>query len=200
MGGIGGAGWGLRRFRISVDSFFQVNTKGAEALYRLIGEWAAPDPHTTVFDICCGTGTIGLTLANNAKEVIGLEILPSAVEDARANATLNGVHNARFLLGKAEDTLAGVLDSFSGKCVGIVDPPRAGLHSSIIKAIRKCTALKRLVYVSCRQEAFLDNVGELCRSESNTLVGAPFRPTRAAAVDMFPHTSHVELVVLFERE
>ncbi|KAL6057499.1 tRNA methyltransferase 2 [Balamuthia mandrillaris] len=187
------------KFRISPASFFQVNTKGAEVLYTIIAEWCEADAETTVFDICCGTGTIGLTMARHVKDVVGIEMVESAVKDCELNAEINGITNARFVLGKAEDVLPSVLEQNVEKCVGIVDPPRGGLHPAVLRAIRKASFLKRLVYVSCSQRSLLENVGILCRAPSKTLSGEPFKPVRAIAVDMFPHTTHCELVVLFER-
>jgi len=188
------------KFRISPNSFFQVNTSGAEALYGVVGDMLGAYQDSIVFDICCGTGTIGLSLASRAKEVVGVDIVPSAIQDACANATLNGITNARFVTGKAEEVLLGLLEEYhSFPSVAVLDPPRSGAHTNVLKAIRKCEGLKRLVYVSCSQKVLPNDLAQLCRSESNTMVGTPFRPVQAIAVDMFPHTEHCELVVLLER-
>ncbi|XP_068616827.1 tRNA (uracil-5-)-methyltransferase homolog A [Brachionichthys hirsutus] len=187
-------------FRISPHSFFQVNTGAAELLYSAVGEWAQLDQDSTVLDVCCGTGTIGISLAKRVKKVIGIEMCREAVEDAKVNAQLNGLSNAEFHCGKAEDVFPNVLNAVvSPSITAIVDPPRAGLHSRVILAIRRAEHLKRLVYVSCNAKAAMNNFVDLCRAPSNRVRGAPFRPVRAMAVDLFPQTMHVEMLLLLER-
>ncbi|XP_077995366.1 tRNA (uracil-5-)-methyltransferase homolog A-like [Glandiceps talaboti] len=190
------------KFRISPDAFFQVNTKAAEVLYRTIREWSGVGEKTTVLDICCGTGTIGLTLAKNVKKVIGIEMSQQAIEDAKYNAQQNGVTNVKFLCGKAEDVLHKAIHDIYGctDVVGILDPPRAGLHPKVIRAIRGCPFLNRLVYVSCSPRSAEANFIDLCRPPSNRMKGEPFKPTNAVPVDLFPHTKLCELIILFERE
>ncbi|KAG9334373.1 hypothetical protein JZ751_008192 [Albula glossodonta] len=185
------------RFRISPHSFFQVNTQAAEVLYSAVGEWAQLDQDSTVMDVCCGTGTIGISLAKRVKKVIGIELCQEAVEDAKVNAKLNGLSNVEFHCGKAEDIFPSVLNAVvSQNLTAIVDPPRAGLHSKVILAIRRAEHLKRLVYVACNAKAAMNNFVE---APSNRVRGAPFRPVRAMAVDLFPQTMHCEMVLLFER-
>ena len=191
------------RFRVSAESFFQVNTAAAEALYDLAGEWAsqtdAADANALLIDVCCGTGTIGLTLASRFASVVGVDICESAVRDAAANAELNGVLNARFVAGKAEAVLPPLLRDAdpSQPCVAIVDPPRGGLHKSVMGALRRCSQLKRLVYVSCNAATLADNCVVLC---SPAGPGAPFSPVKAAALDLFPGTPHIEAVLVLERQ
>ncbi|PHT35163.1 hypothetical protein CQW23_26963 [Capsicum baccatum] len=318
------------KFCISPTAFFQVNTLAAEKLYSLAGDWASLGPDTLLFDICCGTGTIGLTLANRVGMVVGIEMNASAVSDAQRNAEINGIKNCRFICGKAEDVIGSVLkeylvsppkvdglqdikeknnqentistgktdcivnaseaDEESGMCidpdsapivnmdstentlepegkagnrkslsesssdgiiesetqlkncssenlttpvqhfknvVAIVDPPRAGLHPTVIKLLRTNSRLRRLVYISCNPETLVANAIELCtpspdetakgdnrnnrlwrRMSSATLArhrtksmpsSEPFQPVKAMAVDLFPHTPHCELVMLLER-
>uniref|UniRef100_A0A1A8FYW0 tRNA (uracil(54)-C(5))-methyltransferase n=1 Tax=Nothobranchius korthausae TaxID=1143690 RepID=A0A1A8FYW0_9TELE len=188
------------KFRISPHSFFQVNTGAAEVLYSAVGEWAQLDLDSTVLDVCCGTGTIGISLAKRVKKVIGIEMCQEAVEDARVNAKLNGLTNIEFHCGKAEDVFPNILNALvSPSITAIVDPPRAGLHSKVILAIRRAEHLKRLVYVACNAKAAMANFIDLCRAPSNRVHGAPFRPVRAMAVDLFPQTMHVEMLLLFER-
>ncbi|XP_017270062.1 tRNA (uracil-5-)-methyltransferase homolog A [Kryptolebias marmoratus] len=188
------------KFRISPHSFFQVNTGAAEVLYSAVGEWAQLDQDSTVLDVCCGTGTIGISLANRVKKVIGIEMCQEAVEDARVNAKLNGLSNVEFHCGKAEDVFPNILNAVvSPSVTAIVDPPRAGLHSKVILAIRRAEHLKRLVYVACNAKAAMNNFIDLCRAPSNRVHGAPFRPVRAMAVDLFPQTMHVEMLLLLER-
>ncbi|XP_044530515.1 tRNA (uracil-5-)-methyltransferase homolog A [Gracilinanus agilis] len=188
------------KFRISPHAFFQVNTPAAEVLYRTIQDWAQLDGESTVLDVCCGTGTIGLSLAQKVKKVIGIELCQEAVEDARVNAKINALDNIEFRCGKAEDLVPSLMSSLaSQRLTAIVDPPRAGLHSKVILALRRAEHLKRLLYVSCNPRAAMSNFVDLCRAPSNRVKGAPFRPVRAVAVDLFPQTLHCEMLILFER-
>ena len=159
--------------------------------------------------------------------MIGLEICADAVKDAQANALENKVTNCEFEVGRAEDTIprvcaahlasgqiegqddlqdgeggclgAGAVERF-GSCVAVLDPPREGVHWKVIKALRASKEIERIVYISCNHTAWVDQARALCcpTDESRT-PGEPFRPIKAHGVDLFPHTSHVELVVLFER-
>lgn len=191
------------KFRISPDSFFQVNTKATEKLFDLLKEWCGDHlDETVVLDICCGTGALGLCLAQSVKRVIGVEIIENAVEDAKANADLNGVSNAQFVCGKAEDIIVDVFKNMprKTKIIGIMDPPRAGLHQSVIHAIRKSRRMDKLIYVSCNPSAAFVNFLDLCRPTSKRIKTAPFRLVKAVPVDLFPHTKHCELLLLFERD
>ncbi|KAK5582044.1 hypothetical protein RB653_003626 [Dictyostelium firmibasis] len=192
------------QFRVSPNAFFQVNTKATELLYSKVLDWAQVSPDTTLLDICCGTGTIGQCISKNVKKVIGLEISPDAVVDSINNAKLNQIDNAEYLVGKAEDTLPTLLTATTTttgdrEFIGIVDPPRGGLHGDVLKAIRTFEPLKKLVYVSCNQSSLIPDASKLCKGISKTMKGTPFIPTKAIAFDLFPHTDLVELVVLFER-
>ncbi|KAJ6821415.1 zinc finger CCCH domain-containing protein 24 [Iris pallida] len=304
-------------FSISPTSFFQVNTLAAERLYTLAGDWAELSSNTLLFDVCCGTGTIGLSLAHRVGMVIGIEMNVSAVSDAIRNAESNGIKNYKFVCGKAEDVMGAILEEYLGvpqehnaasedagvysidinatactnvksekllqpdagvsyddlaaktrskeklvckpaseqnadcrnmmsqdKCVSsdtqgfdvasaeqfkdvvaIVDPPRVGLHPIVIKALRTHPRIRRLVYISCNPESLVANAIELCTPTSDTVErgkgnrgwrkmscaglarqrtknmpsSEPFRPVRAMAVDLFPHTPHCEMVMLLER-
>uniref|UniRef100_A0A6I8N6P4 tRNA (uracil(54)-C(5))-methyltransferase n=1 Tax=Ornithorhynchus anatinus TaxID=9258 RepID=A0A6I8N6P4_ORNAN len=188
------------KFRISPNAFFQVNTAATEVLYTAIRDWAQLDGDGTALDVCCGTGTISLALAQVTKKVVGIEMCQEAVEDAQTNARLNELHNVQFHCGKAEDLLPSLMGSLAGqKLTAIVDPPRAGLHSRVIVALRRAEYLKKLLYVSCNPRAAMTNFIDLCRPPSNRMRGTPFRPVRALAVDLFPQTPHCEMVILFER-
>eukprot|EP01117_Protostelium_nocturnum_P009539 TRINITY_DN3403_c0_g1_i3.p1 TRINITY_DN3403_c0_g1~~TRINITY_DN3403_c0_g1_i3.p1 ORF type:complete len:533 (-),score=179.09 TRINITY_DN3403_c0_g1_i3:264-1862(-) len=151
-------------FRISPGAFFQVNSKGAEILYTLVKDWClelvteeeAKD--STILDLCCGTGTIGITMAKHVQSVVGIEMIAEAIEDAKHNANLNGIENCQYLVGKAEDVMRsteGILRN--KKCIAVVDPPRAGLHPTVVKAIRKCSEIEHLVFVSCDKRGLIDN-------------------------------------------
>ncbi|XP_004843346.1 tRNA (uracil-5-)-methyltransferase homolog A isoform X1 [Heterocephalus glaber] len=187
-------------FQISPHAFFQVNTPGAEVLYTVIQDWAQLDKGSTVLDVCCGTGTIGLALAQKVKKVIGIELSQEAVEDARVNAHANELNNVEFHCGRAEDLVPALVSRLvSQQLVAILDPPRAGLHSKVILAVRRAENLKRLLYVSCNPRAAMGNFVDLCRAPSNRVKGTPFRPVKAMAVDLFPQTPHCEMLILFER-
>ncbi|XP_047416147.1 tRNA (uracil-5-)-methyltransferase homolog A isoform X2 [Sciurus carolinensis] len=187
-------------FQISPHAFFQVNTPAAEVLYTVIQDWAQLDKESTVLDVCCGTGTIGLALAQKVKRVIGIELCQEAVKDAWVNAHANELSNVEFHCGRAEDLVPTLVSRLaSQQLVAILDPPRAGLHSKVILAIRRAENLKRLLYVSCNPRAAMANFVDLCRAPSNRVKGTPFRPVKAVAVDLFPQTPHCEMLILFER-
>ncbi|XP_013783880.1 tRNA (uracil-5-)-methyltransferase homolog A-like [Limulus polyphemus] len=188
-------------FQIGPEAFFQVNTKAAEVLYSTVAEFANLTPTTTILDICCGTGTIGLSLAKKVKKVIGLECSAEAIGNACMNAQINDIHNVDFICGKAEDMIHEVIEKAeSSNIVAIVDPPRAGLQIKVIKTIRATTQIHHLVYVSCSPETALTNFVDLCRPASNNYRGDCFVPVVAIPVDLFPHTPHCELVIVFERK
>ncbi|XP_051134439.1 zinc finger CCCH domain-containing protein 24 isoform X2 [Andrographis paniculata] len=282
------------RFSISPSAFFQVNTLAADKLYSLAGDWAGLNSDTLLFDICCGTGTIGLTLAHRVGMVVGVEMNASAVADAQRNAEINSIKNCRFVCGKAENVIGSLMKEYLSlpqkqddisdttqiaeteavsaeenvdsaekvlekgsdptvdcstkddshldehntsttsnvrqfkNVVAIVDPPRVGLHPTVIKVLRTQTRLRRLVYISCNPESLVANAIELCtpslvekgekgnnknnrgwksmssaglaRQRVKSMpVSEPFVPIKAMAVDLFPHTLHCELVMLLER-
>lgn len=291
------------RFSISPSAFFQVNTLAADKLYSLAGDWADLGPDTLLFDVCCGTGTIGLTLAHRVGMVVGIEMNASAVSDAERNAEINGIKNCNFVCGKAEDVIGSLMKEYlslpekqdenretsenneaeassteeninsvdcvvrtedssavnhenasgASEClngetnlekdstpqtsctavrqfknvVAIVDPPRVGLHPTVIKVLRTQSRLRRLVYISCNPESLVANAIELCtpsleksekgnnknnrgwrnmssaslaRHRTKSMPNSePFKPVKAMAVDLFPHTPHCELVMLLER-
>lgn len=194
-------------FRIGPASFFQVNTTAAELLYRSIIEVAQLGPKSFVIDVGCGTGTIGLSLAHRVNYVIGIEIVPQAIEDAKANAEANHIENISFYAGKAEDLIGESLKIMrnkmeyekisDGEIVAIVDPPRVGFNNSFIKTIRSSN-IKKLVYVACDPKANT-NLLTLCRPKSKAYQGDPFVPVRAKAFDLFPYTKFCELVLVYER-
>lgn len=189
------------RFRVQPTAFFQVNTSMAEKLYDLIGELAQVDKSTAILDVCCGTGTIGLSMAKKAHSVVGLEISEEAVADAEHNARLNGIENASFIVGKAEQKIHDAIKLVEPgiDCVAILDPPRAGLPMNVIAAVRAMPSVRRLVYVACEPNNLWRNALGLCRPRSKAFRLEPFRPVKAYGVDLFPHTDHGELAVLFER-
>ncbi|XP_049792714.1 tRNA (uracil-5-)-methyltransferase homolog A-like [Schistocerca nitens] len=186
--------------RISPEAFFQVNSAAAEVLYGAVEEVAQPTRDTSLLDVCCGSGAIGLCLAKKCGQVLGVELITRAVEDARTNASINSVENCEFFSGAAEEILSSVIRRATYKdLLAVVDPPRAGLHQKAIKLIRRTEALTRMVFLSCDPQAARENFLSLSRPASKTYWGDPIVPVRAVAVDMFPHTPHCELIIYFER-
>ena len=174
-------------FRLSVPSFFQVNREQAQLLYERAVEFASLTGKETVLDLYCGTGTISQCMAKKAGRVLGAEIVPEAIEDAKANALRNGLDNTEFFCadaGEAAELLA--LRGLRPDVVS-VDPPRKGLSLPVIEAICQM-APSRVVYVSC-------NPATLAR-DLKLLAERGYEPVRAEAVDMFPRTGHVETVCL----
>mmetsp|Transcript_20175 Transcript_20175/g.37609 ORF Transcript_20175/g.37609 Transcript_20175/m.37609 type:complete len:503 (+) Transcript_20175:5109-6617(+) len=185
-----------KTFRVSGQSFFQVNTEGCELLYSQVKELVAGE---VLLDVCCGAGTIGICCSDRVQRVIGLEIVPEAVEDAKYNAELNGV-TAEYRLGRAEETMKAVLSELNTTNIAaVVDPPRSGLHKTLLKALRTTRGLDRLVYVSCNPNSLCADLLTLCLPSYSKLAGPPFKPVFVQPVDMFPHTDHVECVVLLVR-
>jgi tRNA (uracil-5-)-methyltransferase len=146
------------RFKVSPFAFFQVNTPVFEAMLQKIKDFAGIDEETTLFDICCGTGAIGLCLSQyGCYKVIGVDIVKQAIENANENVKMNQHifegKEIEFYAGRAEDVLPDLCEKQHGKIVGIVDPPRSGLHPNVLKALRTCKGLDRLVYVSCNAQS-----------------------------------------------
>ncbi|XP_044941237.1 tRNA (uracil(54)-C(5))-methyltransferase homolog isoform X4 [Mustela putorius furo] len=191
------------KIRISPDAFFQINTAGAEVLYRTVGELSRVNSNTILLDICCGTGVIGLSLAQYASQILGIELVEQAVEDARWTAAFNGITNCEFHTGRAEKILPQLLKSKEdGQVIAVVNPARAGLHYQVVRAIRNCRAIHTLIFVSCKPHGEATrNIIELCCPPdlAKKLLGEPFVLRKAVPVDLFPHTPHCELVLLFTR-
>jgi 23S rRNA (uracil1939-C5)-methyltransferase len=179
------------RFRVRPNAFLQTNTAMAERLYGLAGEYAALTGGETVYDLYCGIGTIGLSLARDSLTVWGVEVSEESVACALENADLNGISNAAFFAGEAADALAELRDRAGGPDVVVVDPPRAGLSNKAVRRLGRLEA-PRIVYVSCNPSTLAGNVKELASSWGYTL-------ERVRPVDMFPHTPHVESVALLTR-
>ena len=177
-------------FNISAQSFFQVNSEQAQKLYDTALEYAKLTGKETVVDVYCGTGTITLFLAQKAKNVFGIEIVPSAIRDAKINAKENKIANANFILGDAAKELPNLLGAGVKPDVIVLDPPRAGCEVRVLEAIASVKP-KRIVYVSC-------NPATLAR-DLVVLTKAKYKITKVQPVDMFPQTSHVESVCLMSR-
>jgi len=175
-------------FAISSNSFFQTNSAQAERLFTLVRELCATGGGERIFDLYCGTGTIALVLAARAREVVGFELAPSAVADARANAARNGIENVRFVEG---DVLAALARESQPPDVCVVDPPRAGLHPKLI-AVLGALGPRRIVYVSCNPVSGA--------RDARALSDLRYRVRQVQPIDLFPHTPHVECLFTLERE
>jgi 23S rRNA (uracil1939-C5)-methyltransferase len=176
--------------RISAEAFFQTNTEMAEQLYGLVAGHAALRGHERVYDLYCGIGTMALTLAPRAGEVLGVELVPEAVADAIAAARRNGITNTRFFAGDVRLALKELRSLAAHPDVIVVDPPRAGLSKAVVRRIVEA-APRRIVYVSCNPTTLAPNAAELA--------AAGFKLRGVQPVDMFPHTHHIECVALLER-
>jgi 23S rRNA (uracil1939-C5)-methyltransferase len=179
------------KLEMSHGAFFQTNTEMAERLYGVVAEFAGLSGSERVFDLYCGIGTIGLTLAAQAGEVWGLEIVPEAIADAERNAKRNGIGNAHFLAANARTGVRPLLVQAGKADVVVIDPPRAGLSQKIVRRLLECEA-KKIVYVSCNPTTLAPNAAQL--------IEAGYRLTRVRPVDMFPQTPHIECVALFEKD
>ena len=179
-------------FRISPLSFYQVNPVQTEKLYGTALEYAGLTGEETVWDLYCGIGTISLFLSQKAKQVYGVEIVPQAIEDAKQNAALNGITNAEFFVGKAEEVLPEKYEKENIYAdVIVVDPPRKGCDEKCLETMVKM-APKRIVYVSCDSATLARDLKYLCENG--------YEMKKVRGVDQFCHTVHVESVVLLSRE
>ena len=186
------------KYQISPLSFYQVNPVQTEVLYGQALEYAGLTGNETVWDVYCGIGTISLFLAQKAKKVYGVEIVPQAIEDAKKNAEINGIENAEFFVGKAEEVLPQYYKDYAKTHPGenaradviVVDPPRKGCEESVLETMVNMEP-ERIVYVSCDSATLARDLKYLCAN------GYELKKVRA--VDMFPHTGHVETVVLMSK-
>jgi 23S rRNA (uracil1939-C5)-methyltransferase len=179
------------RFRVRPNAFLQTNTAMAERLYELAADFAGLTGGETVYDLYCGIGTIGLTLARGALTVWGVEVSEESVACALENADLNGISNAAFFAGDTADSLAELRYRAGDPDVVVVDPPRAGLSNKALRRLGRLEA-PRIVYVSCNPTTLAGNVKELSATWG-------YKLERVRPVDMFPHTPHVECVSLLKR-
>lgn len=177
-------------FEIAPQAFYQVNPPQAERLYAIALDFALPEPGGEVFELYCGAGTISLSLARRAKRVVAAEIVPEAVENARANARRNGVENVEFICADAAEAAARYERAGKRPDAVVVDPPRKGMSE---EALDRCAAMRpeRIVYISC-------DCATLAR-DAKRLAAKGYKAQRARCVDMFPATGHVETVVLLSK-
>jgi 23S rRNA (uracil1939-C5)-methyltransferase len=184
------------QFKVGPKSFYQTNTEQAFELYKVARSFALDELITNpksalplIYDLYTGTGTIANFVARSAREVIGIEYVPEAIEDAKTNSKINGIENTRFFAGDMKDILNDEFVAQYGRPdVIITDPPRAGMHEDVINVILNAEP-RRIVYVSCNPAT---------QARDLALLDAKYRVTRVQPVDMFPHTQHVENVVQLE--
>ncbi|KAM8752393.1 LOW QUALITY PROTEIN: tRNA (uracil-5-)-methyltransferase homolog B [Rhynchonycteris naso] len=189
---------------ISPDTFCQINTAVAEMLFQTMGKLSGVNSNTILLDICCGTAVIGLSLAQYTSQILGIELVQQAVEDARWTAAFNCIINCEFHAGRTEKIFPQLLKSKEDgqSIVAVVNPARAGLHYQVIQAIRNCRAIHTLVFISCKPHGETTKIIELCcpLNFAKRLLGEPFVLKQAVPVDqLFPHSLHCELVPLFAR-
>jgi 23S rRNA (uracil1939-C5)-methyltransferase len=173
-------------FKIGPKSFFQTNSRQGERLYQVTREFAELTGKETVYDLYCGTGSIGIFVSRQAARIIGVEVIAEAIEDARENATLNGIGHAAFFAGDVVDICQDSFFAAHGRPdVIITDPPRAGMHEGLVNKILEIAA-PTVVYVSCNPAT---------QARDLRLLDAKYAVTKVQPVDMFPHTHHIENIV-----
>lgn len=178
------------QFKIGPKSFYQTNSEQAYQLYKVARDFARLTGKELVYDLYTGTGTIANFVAHQAKQVIGIEYVPEAIEDAKINAALNKIENTLFYAGDMKDMLhQEFIEQHGRPDVIITDPPRAGMHTDVID-VMLYAAPERIVYVSCNPAT---------QARDLSLLDKAYKVTRVQPVDMFPHTHHVENVVLLEK-
>ena len=178
------------KFKIGPKSFYQTNSEQAYELYKVARNFAGLTGNELVYDLYTGTGTIANFVSHQAKKVIGIEYVPEAIEDAKVNSAINNIENTLFFAGDMKDILnAAFIETHGKPDVIITDPPRAGMHDDVINAIR-FAAPERIVYVSCNPAT---------QARDLSLLDADYKVSAVQPVDMFPHTHHVENVVLLKR-
>ena len=178
------------KFKVGPKSFYQTNTEQAYHLYSVARQFAGLTGHELVYDLYTGTGTIANFVARSARQVIGIEYVPEAIEDAKINSQVNGIENTLFYAGDMKDILTDDFIKEHGRPdVIITDPPRAGMHPDVVKTILNA-APERIVYVSCNPAT---------QARDLQLMDAHYEVAEVQPVDMFPHTPHVENVVLLKK-
>lgn len=177
------------QFKVGPKSFYQTNTEQAYELYKVAREFAELTGNELVYDLYTGTGTIANFVARQARQVIGIEYVPEAIEDAKVNSAINGIENTLFFAGDMKNILnENFVAQYGRPDIIITDPPRAGMHEDVVNVILNAES-KRIVYVSCNPAT---------QARDLQLLDAKYRVTKVQPVDMFPHTQHVENVVQLE--
>jgi len=184
---------GLRKYEIAANSFFQTNTLQADKLYQQVVNCGKFQKNQIVYDLYSGTGGIAIYIADQVKKVVGVELIPQAIKDAKVNCRINSIENCHFIQGDLKDNLTDpqeIVGKFGKPSVVIIDPPRSGLHPKLPDRILQLKP-DRIIYVSCNPATLARDLGMLCRGD--------FKIVSVQPVDMFPHTAHCEVVVLLEK-
>lgn len=177
------------KFKIGPKSFYQTNSKQAYVLYKVARDFAMLTKNELVYDLYTGTGTIANFISHQAKQVIGIEYVPEAIEDAKYNSSLNNITNTLFFAGDMKDILTqDFINQYGRPDVIITDPPRVGMHKDVVDTILSAQP-KRIVYVSCNPAT---------QARDINLLSVKYEVCKVQPVDMFPHTQHVENVVLMK--
>ncbi|KAG8279097.1 tRNA (uracil(54)-C(5))-methyltransferase -B [Homalodisca vitripennis] len=188
-------------FRISPDSFFQLNKHAAEILFQKVVQLAGPKHYTTLLDLYCGTGAMSLLFSPRVRGCVGVELGVAAVEDAKHNAQINNITNCTFVEGRVEEKLFGVLKNLdhSPSIIAVVNPGRGGAGESAISLLRQHPNIHKVIYVSCKPDnpLTMKNFVQLCERVGTG--SKPFHLTKAIPFDLFPYTDHRELVLCFEK-
>ena len=197
------------KFKVHPLSFFQTNSSGCALLYSRVASLVELKKSEIILDVCCGVGTIGQFIASQAsgvEKIFGIDIVEQAIVNAKENAELNNLCNVcEYVAGRAEVVVPSLIGGSAVGGVAIVDPPRVGLHKSVINALRENEAIKTIVYVSCNPASLALDLVKFCEpltscaEEEGLAVNKRFEPVSAVAVDMFPNTAHCEVVVLLTR-
>ncbi len=181
------------KLKISATSFFQVNTLQAMKLLEIINNYACLKGSETILDAYCGGGLISLSLAKYAKKIIGIEEVKQSIEDAQYSVKENAIHNVHFINGKVENKIQEVLEKDKPEII-VLDPPRIGCNKQVLETVLN-SGVGKIIYVSCNPSTLARDLGILTNNENN----APFTIKSIQLIDMFPHSYHVECVVLLER-
>ena len=190
-------------FEVSSSSFLQINIPQSEKMYQYVTKCIDLDPNTILLDICSGIGTIGISIGKNCKKVIGIEMVKSSCQNALKNAARNDMaEKYEVVEGKVEDKIEEIAAKYSAqgiKIVGVIDPPRAGLHPDVIRCLRTCKGLDNLIFICCDIKQSKTNIIDLCLPQNKRRRGPPFSPVFCSGIDMFPQTPHFESLFYLKR-
>ena len=188
------------RFKISATSFFQVNTTQTTKLLNIIEDMTCSNSsleHTTVLDAYCGVGLISLSLAKHAKKIIGIEEIKQSIEDATFSTKENNIKNVSFKVGKVENKIKELLENENPEVI-VLDPPRIGCNKKVLESILS-SSVKKIVYISCNPSTLIRDLEILCKGGGVGVENTSFKVKSIQPIDMFPHSYHIECVVLVER-
>lgn len=190
-------------FEVSNSSFLQINIPQSEKMYEYAKKYVQLDENTILLDICSGIGTIGISVGRDCKKVVGIEMVKSSCQNAIKNAKTNNMGDKYEVVeGKVEDRIEEIAAKYSAdgfRIVGIIDPPRAGLHPDVIRCLRTCKGLDLLVFICCDIKQSKTNIIDLCLPQNKKRRGPPFSPILCSGVDMFPQTPHFESLFVLQR-